>query len=671
MSGTKSHTFEERSQWLRTEINRHNRLYYEQAQPEISDTAFDALLRELKEIEAANPELMIADSPTQKVGGTRLEEFLPARHLIGMQSLDNTYSEPEVADFTARLTKWLGGEEFTLTIEPKVDGVALSLLYEDGALQRAATRGDGITGDDVTENIRTLAGIPTVAAGLPAGRVEIRGEVYLPKERFARINEERDEAGLPPFANPRNAAAGSLKQLDSRVVAGRGLRAIFYGFGAFPAGRVQTGSEFIAILKSCGFEVPARLWRADDAEGAISAIRELGGVRHAFAYETDGAVLKVDSLRQRDQLGSTSKAPRWAIAYKYEPERAETRLLDISIQVGRTGVLTPVAELEPVTVSGSRVSRATLHNEEEIRRKDIRIGDRVLIEKAGEVIPAVVEVLVEKRDGSERTFEMPSACPSCGSPAAREEGQVAVRCMNPSCPEQLLRRLEHFASRGAMDIEGLGESMVAQLVGSALVSSIAGIYGLKKDQLLSLERMGEKSASNLLAAIESSKDRTLWRLIHGLGILHVGEVAARKLASRFGTMERLAVATEEELVATEDIGEVMARSIRLWFANPMVTGLLEALRCAGVNMLETDSAAPAEGGKFSGTTWVLTGTLSIPRDEAANMIRSAGGNISSSVSKKTSYLLAGSEAGSKLQKAQSLGVPIVDESEFQAMLSGA
>jgi len=653
---------------LTRDIDRHSSLYYERAAPEITDQEFDALLRELRDIEEKHPELASPDSPTQKVGGTVLAAFEQVRHLVPMQSLDNTYSEGELGDFVRRLQKLLPEETIPLTVEPKVDGVAISLLYENGKLVRAATRGDGTAGDDVTENIKTIRSIPRqLPAGAPV-RMEIRGEVYLPKKLFAKINEERDEQGLPAFANPRNTAAGSLKQLDSRLVAKRGLEALFYGFGAFEGTLPRTQSEFIALLRAFGLPGPDKLWQAQTANEALVAIRELEAIRHDFPYETDGAVLKVDVLAQRGQLGSTAKAPRWAIAYKYKPERVRTRLRDITIQVGRTGVLTPVAELEPVLVSGSRVSRATLHNAEEVHRKDIRIGDHVLIEKAGEVIPAVVAVLREERTGTEKIFAMPDRCPSCDGPVSREEEQVAFRCTNPSCGAQLRRRLEHFASRGAMDIEGLGESMVGQLVDAGLVGEIAGIYGLEKEALLALERMGEKSATNLLAGIAASRERPLWRLLFGLGILHVGTTAARKLAEKFRTMDALKNASEEELQTTEDIGEVMARSLRRWFENPKVGEALEKLRGAGLNFGERDEHAASGEGPLKGTIWVLTGALSAPRDEVADAIRQAGGTVSGSVSKKTTYVLSGEDAGSKLDKARKLGVKILSEAEFRGML---
>lgn len=659
-----------RIQHLREEIERHNRLYYESATPEISDQEFDALLRELQELEKEHPELVTPDSPTQRVGGGPIEGFEAVRHLVPMQSLDNTYSETEVADFVRRIQKLLPDEAIPLTVEPKVDGVAIALLYEGGRLVRAATRGDGVTGDNVLENVKTIRTVPLVLRGDPPARLEIRGEVYLPKKRFARLNEERDEQGLPAFANPRNAAAGSLKQLDARLTARRGLEALFYGFGAHEGPLPATHRDFIERLRTFGLPVPERMWVAESVDQALEAIRDLGAIRHDFAYETDGAVLKVDRLAQREHLGSTSKAPRWAIAYKYEPERAPTRLRAITVQVGRTGVLTPVAELDPVFVSGSTVSRATLHNEEEIRRKDIRIGDHVLIEKAGEVIPAVVEVLKDRRDGTEREFFLPDTCPSCGGPVTREEGQVALRCTNPSCGAQLRRRLEHFAARGAMDIEGLGESMVAQLVEAGLVTDLPQIYDLTRDQLIGLERMGEKSAANLLAGIAASKNRPLWKLLFGLGIIHVGATAARKLADRFRSLDALAAAGPDDLLATEDVGDIMAASILQWFANPKVRELLEKLRTAGLNFGERDEHATTGEGPLKGTTWVLTGTLSVPRDEVAELIRRAGGTVSSSVSKKTTYVLAGEEAGSKLDKARKFGVKIVGEEEFRSLLGG-
>jgi DNA ligase (NAD+) len=673
-AGSDSGSAEPRIAELRRRIAHHDRLYYEQAKPEISDRDYDALYRELVDLERAHPKLIAPDSPTQKVGGRPQGAFEQVRHLVPMQSLDNTYSAEEITDFVDRLQRLLPGEKIPMTIEPKVDGVAIALLYEKGHLVRAATRGDGTMGDEVTRNIRTIACIPAKLHGksIP-DTLEVRGEIYLPKETFARINAERDEQGLPTFANPRNAAAGTLKQLDPNIVAERKLSAVFYGYGKVEpeSALPERMEEFFGQLKAWGLPVNPRHWLALNAGEVMEAIRELGEIRRDFAFETDGAVIKVDRIAQHARLGSTSKAPRWAIAYKYEPQRAKTRLLDITIQVGRSGVLTPVAELEPVLVAGSTVSRATLHNEEEIARKDLRIGDRVLVEKAGDVIPAVVAILTADRDGSEKVFHMPKHCPVCHAPVSRTEGEVAVRCANPGCAAQVRRRIEYFASRSSMDIAGLGEAVVAQLCEAGLLHDVAGLYDLRAEQLLPLERMGEKSVTNLLAAIEASKQQPLWRLLAALGIPHVGVTVSRTLASSFGTIDRLSAASAEELCAVEEIGEIMASAIHGWFRDPEVAKLLGKLRAAGLNFGERDpkESAPAAEGPLKGTIWVLTGTLSIPREEAAEMIRDKGGKVSGSVSAKTTYLLAGDEAGSKLTKAEKLGVKILNESEFKNLIA--
>lgn len=673
-AGSDSGSAEPRIAELRRRIAHHDRLYYEQAKPEISDRDYDALYRELVDLERAHPRLIAPDSPTQKVGGRPQGAFEQVRHLVPMQSLDNTYSAGEITDFVDRLQRLLPGEKIPMTIEPKVDGVAIALLYEKGHLVRAATRGDGTMGDEVTRNIRTIACIPAKLHGKSVpDTLEVRGEIYLPKETFARINAERDEQGLPTFANPRNAAAGTLKQLDPNIVAERKLSAVFYGYGKVEpeSALPERMEEFFGQLKAWGLPVNPRHWLALNAGEVMEAIRELGEIRRDFAFETDGAVIKVARIAQHARLGSTSKAPRWAIAYKYEPERAKTRLLDITIQVGRSGVLTPVAELEPVLVAGSTVSRATLHNEEEIARKDLRIGDRVLVEKAGDVIPAVVAILTADRDGSEKVFHMPKHCPVCHAPVSRTEGEVAVRCANPGCAAQVRRRIEYFASRSSMDIAGLGEAVVAQLCEAGLLHDVAGLYDLRAEQLLPLERMGEKSVTNLLAAIEASKQQPLWRLLAALGIPHVGVTVARTLASSFGTIDRLSAASAEELCAVEEIGEIMASAIHGWFRDPEVAKLLGKLRAAGLNFGERDpkESAPAAEGPLKGTIWVLTGTLSIPREEAAEMIRAKGGKVSGSVSAKTTYLLAGDEAGSKLTKAEKLGVKILNEAEFKNLIA--
>ena len=658
-----------RARELRREIARHDRLYYEEAAPEITDREYDALLRELVDLEAAHPDLRTPDSPTQRVAGKPLEGFEQVRHRVPMQSLDNTYSLEEADEFMARVERLLPGIKLTWTIEPKVDGVAISLTYRNGLLELAATRGDGTTGDDVTQNIRTIRSIPLKLEGDVSDVIEIRGEVYLPKKKFAALNAEREKQGEALFANPRNAAAGSLKLLDASTVAQRGLNAVFYGLGAVVGGKTpQTQAELLRWLKKVGLPVVPKFWEADDEAGVRKAIAALEKIRNDFAFETDGAVIKLDEFKRREQAGTTSKAPRWAMAFKYEAERARTKLNGITVQVGRMGTLTPVAELEPVPIAGSRVARATLHNEEEIARKDIRIGDWVFVEKAGEVIPAVIGVDLKARTGKEKKFKMPEKCPSCGSKVFRDPELTAVRCINPDCPAQIRRRLEHFGARGAMDIEGLGEAMVDQLVTAGLVEKLPDIYALEADKVSALERMGEKSTWNLLSAIEGSKAQPLWRLIFGLGIMHVGASVARKLADKFHTLDKIAAASVEELESTEDVGEIVAKEIHDFFRLPHNKKLVESLRQHGLNFGERDKRAAPASQELAGETWVITGTLSRPRDEIAELIRRHGGNVSGSVSKKTSYVLAGEEAGSKLDKATSLGVPVVDEKTFRARI---
>jgi DNA ligase (NAD+) len=652
---------------LRQEIEAHNRRYYEEAAPTISDREYDALYRELSDLEKQFPQLAAANSPTQRVGGTPLKAFGQITHRVPMLSLDNTYSEEEVKDFYRRMERLLPNKKIPVVIEPKVDGVAVSLLYEKGELRYAATRGDGTVGDDITQNIRTIRAVPKQLKGDVPDVLEVRGEAYLDKSGFAKLNAERREAGLPEFANPRNAAAGSLKQLDPTIAAKRPLGVVFYGTGLIEGAKLDKHSQLFALLKKLGLPTTERWWVADSVHEILAAIHELDRIRHDFVYQTDGAVVKVDAFSQRQVLGFTAKSPRWAIAFKYEAERVETRLLDILVQVGRTGTLTPVAALEPVVVSGSTVSRATLHNEEEIERKDIRIGDTVLIEKAGEVIPAVVGVRTELRTGREKEFRMPKHCPECGSAVVKDEGQVAVRCVNSQCPAQVRRRIEHFASRGAMDIEGLGEAVVNQVVQKKLVADVGDIYALKSSQLVELERMGEKSVSNLLEAIGQSKTRPLWRLLFGLGILHVGVSASRALADHFPNLDAIRKSSVEELQQIPDVGEVVGRSIHQFFREPHNLALIEKLRKAGLRFeaeKKVDGAAPG----FKNTTWVITGTLSQSRDEIAELIRARGGKVSGGVSKKTSYLLAGEEAGSKLEKAKQLGVRTLNESEFRKML---
>jgi DNA ligase (NAD+) len=664
---------ETRAAQLRQIIGEHNRRYYQEAAPTISDQEYDALFRELADLEEQYPELRTPDSPTQRVGGTPLEEFAHVTHRTPMLSLDNTYSEEEVGEWFRRLEKHLPGEEIELVVEPKVDGVAISLLYEHRRLRYAATRGDGRTGDDVTQNVLTIPGIPRELKGARLPDVlEVRGEVYMTREGFKKLNQERAEAGLPEFANPRNSAAGSLKQLDSALVRKRPLGLILHGMGAVEGGEpLDTYLDGLALLDRLGLPRGATA-TARTMEEILAAIRRIDETRHALPFETDGAVVKVNSFAQRERAGFTSKAPRWAIAYKYRPEQAETRLLGIHIQVGRTGVLTPVAELEPVLVSGTRVARATLHNEEEIARKDIRIGDLVIVEKAGEVIPAVIGVKKEARTGGERPFAMPDKCPVCGGDIVRDPEQVAVRCINAACPAQVRRKLQHFASRGAMDIEGLGEVMVEQLVEHSLARDVSDIYKLTAETLGQIPRTGAKSIEHLLAGIRESRNRPLWRLLFGLGILHVGATGARNLAQHFHTIEPMMNAGEDELQRIPDVGEIMGGSIFAFFRDGHNRALIERLRAAGLNMGENDPRhVPAAGAPLAGTTWVITGTLSEERETIAEMIRKHGGKVSSGISKKTSYLLAGEEAGSKLAKAESLGVKIVTEADFRNMIGKA
>lgn len=655
---------------LRRDIARHDRLYYAEAAPKITDQEYDLLLRELRDLEEANPDLLTPDSPTRRVAGKPLDGFSQVRHGLPMQSLDNTYSLEEAEAFLARMEKLLPGAKLNWTIEPKVDGVALSLTYRHGLLTLAATRGDGVTGDDVTQNIRTIRSIPLQLEGPVPPLVEIRGEVYLPKKKFNSLNDIREKDGEPLFANPRNAAAGSLKLLNSSIVASRGLNAVFYGLGAVekePVADSQT--SLLRWLETCGLPTVPRYWEADNPASVREAISALDKERHDFAFETDGAVIKLNQFKGRDQVGSTAKAPRWAMAYKYKAERARTQLKGITVQVGRTGALTPVAELEPVAIAGSQVSRATLHNEEEIIRKDIRIGDFVFVEKAGEVIPAVVSVDTQARVGNEKKFRLAKKCPSCDSTVFRDPDFSTVRCLNPDCPAQIRRRLRHFAARGAMDIEGLGEAMVDQLVSAGLVQALPDIYALPALPVSSLDRMGEKSTANLLAGIETSKNRPLWRLLFGLGILHVGNTAARKLAEEFHNLEAVAQATRAELEATPDIGAVMAQSVHDFFRLPHNKELLVILQRQGLNFGERDGRTKPTTMVLAGQRWVVTGTLSCPRDEMTELIRRHGGTISGSVSKKTSFVLAGEEAGSKLEKAIKLGIPTISEKELRKKIT--
>lgn len=660
---------------LAGEIRRHDHAYYVEARPAISDSEYDRLYRELLDLERDFPALATADSPSQRVGGKPLSAFQSSVHRARMMSLDNTYSQAEVREFVARVQKLLPDETLEWVVEPKVDGLAINLRYEHGLLTVGATRGDGTTGDDITANLKTIRSLPLRLPAAPA-LMEVRGEVFLAKESFARLNAERVAAGEEPFANPRNAAAGSLKQLDPALVAQRRLGILLYGLGHCEGGEVPTTQvDVLAWLKTLGFKTPERTWFCRSVEELLAAIDELDHLRDQFSYETDGAVIKLNSLALRERVGVTSKAPRWGMAYKYAAEQAETRLNAITIQVGRTGALTPVAELEPVLLAGSTVRRATLHNEDELRRKDIRIGDTVLIEKAGEVIPAVVAVVTSKRTGQEKTFEFPKQCPECGSAVSRASGDDAAvvwRCTNPDCPAQVRGRIEHWCARGAMDIEGGGEVLSAQLVRSGLVHDVADLYKLSLDELSNLERMGEKSAQNFLDGLAASRTRDLWRLLFGLGILHVGAGVAKALGRAFPTLDDVFAASIQQLAEVEDIGDVIAQSLIQWHGDDRNRQLVERLRRAGLNFTSALHNPAAALGPFAGQTFVLTGTLpTMSREQAAAKIEALGGKVSSSVSKKTDYVVAGVEAGSKLEKAQKLGVKIIDEAEFLKLCSVA
>ena len=674
---------------LADDIRQHDHAYYVEARPVISDFEYDKLNRELLDLEREFPDLLTADSPSQRVGGKPLSAFQSSQHLAPMMSLDNTYSQEEVRGFVERVQKILPNETLEWVVEPKVDGVAINLRYENGVFTVGATRGDGTHGDDITANLKTIRSIPLKLKsthGLPTV-MEVRGEVYFTSKEFARINEERASAGEELFANPRNTAAGTLKQLDSGLVATRKLDIVLYGtgrmeFGGAPnsssaradleIGAPETQVELLAWLKALGFPTPERTWFCRSTEELLAAIDELDKVRGKFAYETDGAVIKLNSLPLRKKAGVTAKAPRWGMAYKYAPDQAETKLHAITIQVGRTGKLTPVAELEPVFLSGSTVRRATLHNEDQIKRLDVRVGDTVVIQKAGEIIPEVVRVVTDQRTGGEKLFLFPKECPECGSKVSKgavvEEEGADWRCVNPDCPAQVRGRLEHWCARGAMDIEGGGEMLAAQLGKSGLVRDVAELYRLKLDELANLERMGEKSAQNFLDGIEASKQRDLWRVLFGLGIFHVGSGVAKSLGLAFADLEEIFAAGPARLAEVDDIGSVIAQSLTQWHDDPRNRDLLARLKAAGVNFKSALYNPAAALGPFAGKTFVLTGTLpTMSREEASAKVEALGGKVSSSVSKKTDYVLAGDEAGSKLEKAQKLGVKIIDEAEFVRM----
>jgi len=658
---------------LRREIRHNEYLYYVLDAPEITDAEYDRMMVRLRELEARYPDSIPADSPTQRVGGRASSQFTEVRHLEPLLSLGNVFSAEELRAFDERVRSGLpAGSKVEYVMEPKIDGLACSLIYENGKLVRAATRGDGVVGENVTANVRTIRSIP-LTLKVPEGEavpelLDVRGEVYMPRQAFMRLNEQRAERGESEFANPRNAAAGSLRQLDPQVTASRSLS--FFAYYLVGEGAQPKHSESLALLARYGFKVSENYKVVENIDEAIKYIGDFNELRQGLSYDTDGAVIKVNDVYQQRILGATGKDPRWATAYKYPPEQAETTLEDIDWRVGRTGVLTPTAVLTPVKLSGSVISRATLHNEDFIRAKDIRVGDRVVINKAGEIIPEVLRVVVEKRTGDEKEVEIPSVCPECGWRVERQGEEAAIRCTNPHCPALGREGLIHFVSRDAMNIDGCGSSVINALLDAGLVRDAADLYSLRKDDLLKLERMGEKSADNLLAALDESKKNELDKLLFALGIRHVGAKVARILATEFGSMEKLQQAQPEELAQIRDIGDKIAESAVTWLNVPANIDLVERLAAAGLTMTFTPPASQ-EDNPFFGKTLVFTGTMpTLGRAEAKTMAQDVGAKVSGSVSKKTDYVIAGAEAGSKLEKAQQLGVTVIDEAEFLRLLKG-
>lgn len=658
---------------LRREIRHNEYLYYVLDAPEITDAEYDRMMVRLRELEARYPDSIPADSPTQRVGGRASSQFTEVRHLEPLLSLGNVFSAEELRAFDERVRSGLpAGSKVEYVMEPKIDGLACSLIYENGKLVRAATRGDGVVGENVTANVRTIRSIP-LTLKVPEGEavpelLDVRGEVYMPRQAFMRLNEQRAERGESEFANPRNAAAGSLRQLDPQVTASRSLS--FFAYYLVGEGAQPKHSESLALLARYGFKVSENYKVVENIDEAIKYIGDFNELRQGLSYDTDGAVIKVNDVYQQRILGATGKDPRWATAYKYPPEQAETTLEDIDWRVGRTGVLTPTAVLTPVKLSGSVISRATLHNEDFIHAKDIRIGDRVVINKAGEIIPEVLRVVAEKRTGDEKEVEIPSVCPECGWRVERQGEEAAIRCTNPHCPALGREGLIHFVSRDAMNIDGCGPSVINALLEAGLVRDAADLYSLRKDDLLKLERMGEKSADNLLAALAESKKNELDKLLFALGIRHVGAKVARILATEFGSMEKLQQAQPEELAQIRDIGDKIAESAVTWLNVPANIDLVERLAAAGLTMTFTPPASQ-EDNPFFGKTLVFTGTMpTLGRAEAKTMAQDVGAKVSGSVSKKTDYVIAGAEAGSKLEKAQQLGVTVIDEAEFLRLLKG-
>lgn len=653
---------------LRKQINFHNYRYYVLNDPVISDYEYDMLMNELKELESQYPEFVTPDSPTQRVGGEISGGFEQAEHKVPMLSLNNTYSKDEVMEFDSRIQR-----EFRVNseyvVELKIDGLAVALEYRDGRLVRGSTRGDGLVGDDVTHNIRTIKSVPLrlLTEDREFMNIEVRGEVFMPKESFELANRAREEAGEPLFANPRNAAAGTIKHLDPKIAAARNLDIFIHTIAVPPEG-YTTHYEILSVLKKIGLKISSDVKLCKSVNEVMAFCDSWEPKRHNLPFEVDGMVIKVNSFEQQQKLGMTTKNPRWSIAYKFPAIQATTKLEDIKLQVGRTGIVTPVAVLTPIRLSGSTISRATLHNADEIARKDIRIGDTVFIEKGGEVIPEVVKPVIEKRTGKEKKFQMPKRCPVCNSKLVRYEGEVAWRCENLQCLAQVQRRIEYFVSRNAMDIEGLGYKVVKQLLDAGLIQDFTDLYYLKREKLLALERMGEKSVDNLVDAIEASKNRDFHRVLFAMGIKYIGSRAAKLLAEKFLSVDRLKQATFEEINSIPAIGPVIAESVVKFFKNPKNRQIINKLRKAGVRLEQEVKESVPE--PLAGKTFVLTGTLSgYTRDEAAELIESLGGRVGSSVSKNTDYVLAGESPGSKYDKAKQLGVPIIGEEEFKKLLT--
>ncbi len=650
---------------LKKQINYHSHRYYVLDNPEITDAEYDAMMHRLLEIESEHPELVSEDSPSKKIGGAILDGFEKVEHAVQMQSLQDAFSFDELRAFDERVCSSLG-RACRYCVEQKIDGLSVSLEYRDSVFVRGSTRGDGNVGEDVTENLKTIMSIP-LKLNIPISYLEVRGEVFMPKKSFELLNTSREAEGEAVFANPRNAAAGSLRQLNSAIAAKRGLDIYVFNIQQIEGMEIPSHSEGLELLRQAGFKVIPGDNVFDNIDEAIGEIRRIGEMRQSLSYDIDGAVIKADAIADRELLGSTAKTPKWAIAYKYPAEQKQTVLRDITIQVGRTGVLTPNAEFDTVTLAGTFVSRATLHNLDYIRSKDIRIGDKIIVYKAGDIIPEVLRAEADLRDGSEREFVMPEFCPSCGSGVHRDKGEAAYRCTGADCPAQLERTITHFASRDAMDIDGMGPSIIAKLLDGGLIKNSADIYYLKKEDISAIDKLGDKSSDKLLSAIERSKSNDLHRLIYALGIRHIGLGAAKLIAKEFKNIDALFDADIASLTSIGDVGEVMAESVIEFFSQEHVGSMIERLKAAGVNTLHHESEAGGE--LFSGMTVVLTGTLSaMGRKEAAEIIEKNGGKVTGSVSKKTSLVIAGEEAGSKLDKANALGVRVINEAEFLELI---